>query len=59
MNKSENVRAVCSGAAVLNAIKIKVLNTSAKQKNVSDDGNIWKMPDIGQYIGLDDISVDR
>ncbi len=25
--------------------------TSTKQKNLSSDADIWKMPDIGQYIG--------
>lgn len=30
--KTENGSAVCSGAAVLSAVKIKASNTSAKQK---------------------------
>ncbi len=34
-------------------------NGSAKQKNVSADSDIWKMPNIDQYIGLGDLSVDH
>ncbi len=29
------------------------------QENLSADADIWKMPNIGQYIGLGDISVDH
>ncbi len=34
-------------------------NISVKQKNLSADADIWKMPNIGRYIGLGDISVDH
>ncbi len=30
-------------------------NASAKQENLSADADIWKMPNIGRYIGLGDI----
>ncbi len=48
--REENISSVCSAAAVLITVKIKVWH--AKQKNVSADVNIWKMPIIRWYFGL-------
>ncbi len=42
-NKREKVSTVCLGAAASKA--------SAKPKNLSADADIWKMPNIGRYIG--------
>ncbi len=60
-NKRETVRAVCSGTAKCSSQRYQnkspALNTLAKLKYVSANADIWKISNIGRYIG--DISVDH
>ncbi len=65
VNDSELVEGECERCALRRCRsqhrqnKSPASKTSTKQKNLSADADIWKMPDIGQYIGRDYISVDH